>query len=342
MEQELRQLNTRYQSQIGRLNVHKNQLIQQVNRMTLQRRYKSYYLKQIEDWYNRTKQQLDEQYNKLANEIREKYKPQIVQDQIIETSIGNKKACLIGINYTNTENELQGCVNDVMKLKGILESKYKYNPENIKTVINENATRANILQEFIRLLKESTNGDTLFFSFSGHGSSMADRNNDEIDGKDELIVSVDYYAIFDDELKQIIDAYLKPNVKLFTLFDSCHSGTMLDLPYQYFKNNNSSNSSNNNDPLINPKCKETKGEVICLSGCRDDQTSMDAYINKAYNGAMTWALVNVLSNEKSISRLDWKSFVDKIRSTLQTRNFDQVPQLTCGLKTDFTTKLVEL
>jgi hypothetical protein len=253
----------------------------------------------------------------------------------------NKKACLIGINYTNTSNELYGCVNDVMNLKTMLETKYKYNPENIRTIINEQATRNTILREFALLLKNATSGDILFFSYSGHGTYTIDRSGEEIDGKDELLVSVDNYAIFDDELKQIIDIYLKPNVKLFTLFDNCHSGTILDLPYQYFKTTTQSPI----EPIIHPKCRETQGEVICLSGCRDDQVSMDAYINNAYAGAMTRTFIDVLTNVDMNNSLlgqglSWNVFINEIRTMLRLRNFQQIPQLTCGNKIDFTVKPV--
>jgi len=330
MEAEIRNLSVQFEQLLNNLNVYKRQLIQKVSSMFRQQRYKMYYLKQINVWYENYKQQLSQQYNKKIKQIHEKY------STLANTSTHTptKRACLIGINYTNTENELYGCVNDVAKIKDILETKYNYLSNNITTLLNAAATRNNILNEFTTLIKSANEGDTLFVSYSGHGSSTPDRNKDEIDGVDELIVSVDYYAILDDELKQIIDTHMKPNVKLFTLFDSCHSGTMLDLPYQYYK-------TDSNEPIIHPNCSETKGEVICLSGCKDDQTSMDAYINANYNGAMTWAFVDVLSKNNN-NKLSWKLLIEQIRTTLQTGNFDQLPQLTSGVKSDYAEKLVSL
>ena len=47
-----------------------------------------------------------------------------------------KKALLIGINYTGTANELNGCINDVMNMKTALIDKYEFKNEFI--IINMN------------------------------------------------------------------------------------------------------------------------------------------------------------------------------------------------------------
>jgi hypothetical protein len=77
-------------------------------------------------------------------------------------------------------------------------------------------------------------GDCLFFHFSGHGSQQDDRTGLEEDGYNETIVPLDYQTngmITDDELFDLIAKPLPEGVHLTTIFDSCHSGTVLDLPY---------------------------------------------------------------------------------------------------------------
>ena len=154
---------------------------------------------------------------------------------------------------------------------------------------------------------------------------------DENDGKDELIVTVDNYAIVDDELKYIIDTYLKENVTLIALFDNCHSGTILDLPYQYFKGDE--------EMIHHSLSTDTKGTVICLSGCRDDQVSMDAYLEGDFNGAMTYNFIKLMKENESLS---WKACVEQLREKLQAGNFNQVPQITCGRQMDLNTLSVKL
>jgi hypothetical protein len=290
-------------------------------------------IKYMNEILDRGIKSLEEQYTREKSLIKEKYEKKLV-----------KRACMVGINYEDSPYELYGCVNDVIKLKEILKSKYGYNESNIKTIVNKQGTRENIIDAFVELLKSGEEGDQLFFSFSGHGLYMTDDNKEELDGNDELIVSVDYYAIFDDELKYIIDTYLKPNVKLFALFDNCNSGTVLDLPYQYYKSStmNGSISMNSSEtPIHHYKNKDTISSVICLSGCRDDQESMDAYLQGEYNGAMTWALVNVLS-ENDTENMSWMECISKIRSKLKENSFMQIPQLTSGQQIDMTSTYVDV
>jgi hypothetical protein len=61
-------------------------------------------------------------------------------------------------------------------------------------------------------------------------------DGDEPDGYDEVIYPVDFRQnghIVDDEMHRIMVTPLRPGVRLTAIFDSCHSGTALDLPYVY-------------------------------------------------------------------------------------------------------------
>ena len=44
--------------------------------------------------------------------------------------------------------------------------------------------------------------------------------------------------------------------------------------------------------------KSDKIKMLMISGCRDSQTSADAYINKKYQGALTFHLLKVLELNK--------------------------------------------
>jgi len=70
----------------------------------------------------------------------------------------------------------------------------------------------------------------------GHGGQTADLDGDEDDGYDEVIYPVDFRTaghIVDDEMHRILVSSLQPGVRLTAIFDSCHSGSALDLPYLY-------------------------------------------------------------------------------------------------------------
>jgi hypothetical protein len=233
----------------------------------------------------------------------------------------NKKALLIGINYTGTSNELYGCINDTNSIKERI-SKQGFNDITLITdLTTKKATRNNILEGFKNLLMNCQAGDLLFFVYSGHGSYAIDRNGDEKDGRDELIVSCDLQGILDDELKALIQTYLKADVTLFALFDSCFSGSVLDLKYQFMDSLDYDKFTENSKQL------ETQGNVIMISGCTDNQTSADAVFDNKPNGAMTWSLLESLKQKPNVN---WRELVKTMRDLLKTSQFTQIPQFSSG------------
>jgi hypothetical protein len=233
-----------------------------------------------------------------------------------------KNALLVGINYIGSRYQLQGCINDVVNMQAFLVSKYKYNTT---TLITDNTdvkpTRTNILSAFVKLLNNAEAGDTLFFHYSGHGTQIFDLNRDEIDGYDEVIVGSDLKIIIDDELNTIIKTYMKSGVILYAIFDSCHSGTVLDLKYNYL------DTTNGLKTTINTRPNTLTSNVIMFSGCADNQKSADAYIAKNFCGAMTYSLLNALNSNLNPSL---QSLLQNMRTYLKTNRYSQVPQLSCG------------
>jgi hypothetical protein len=76
----------------------------------------------------------------------------------------------------------------------------------------------------------------LLLTSSGHGGQTEDANGDEEDGNDEVIYPVDFRQaghIVDDQMHEVLVSPLPPGARLTAIFDSCHSGSVLDLPYIY-------------------------------------------------------------------------------------------------------------
>lgn len=261
----------------------------------------------------------------------------------------NKKACLIGINYTGTPNRLYGCENDVRKIHHVLTHKCGYEARNI-TVITEQTTikptRRNILLQFVRLLIESKPGDQLFFGFSGHGYFVPDMDGDEEDGKDEIIITCENHYIVDDEFRALIHKYMKPDVQLFGFFDNCHSGTILDLRYEYdiplktvpfttiddINIGRSSREASTVPVQTNEQYVETPGQVILLSGCRDEEKSVDAMINGRFNGVLTCTFMEIILNFPE--RLTWYDAVQEMEFYIRKLGFEQRPLLSTGRPID--------
>mgnify|MGYP003664896489 FL=1 len=87
----------------------------------------------------------------------------------------SKHALLVGINDYPIK-PLQGPQFDVIAIKHALKKNMGFEPQNITTLLNENATKSNILNAIDDLVKNTKNGDQVFIYFSGHGTSASDNN----------------------------------------------------------------------------------------------------------------------------------------------------------------------
>lgn len=257
-----------------------------------------------------------------------------------------KRALLVGINkYKIPGSDLSGCVNDVTNIRDILLKYFGFNTQDIRVLVDERATKENILNRIKWLLNNATEGDALLFHYSGHGSQVADRDGDELKDKmDEILCPHDMdwedNFITDDDLRELFEN-LPCGVNLELLLDCCHSGTgtreMLGI---------------NSLPIelsFNPKFILPPVDIACradddmevkrlfkssssmnhvlFAGCRDNQTSADAYINGSYNGAFTYYLAKHLRDTQgNISR---EELIKRLRSSLKFNGFSQVPQLEC-------------
>ena len=105
------------------------------------------------------------------------------------------------------------------------------------------------------------------------------------------------------------------------MFDSCYSGSVLDLKYQYIDSLNYNNFTENSKQL------ETKGNVFMISGCTDKQTSADSVFNGKPNGAMTWSLLESLKNKKDCT---WRELLISMRNLLKISKYEQIPQFSSG------------
>lgn len=249
---------------------------------------------------------------------------------VVKETIKNKKALLIGINYINTPYALSGCIDDTSRMKNLLSS-HGFNDFKILTDLTSvKPTKDNILNELKNLIVNAKSGDVLFFYYSGHGSYTYDRNNDETDGRDEMLVSCDLQAVLDDEIKTIIQNHLSKEITIIGMFDSCHSGTMLDLKYNYLDSDNYDKYSENN------KVSECQGNVIMISGCMDSQTSSEALIENKAQGSLTWSFIDCINKTPNCS---WRELLKSMRDLLKTNGFSQIPQLSTDSFYDIDSKI---
>ena len=256
-----------------------------------------------------------------------------------------KKALLVGINIYKPElgANLRGCVNDVETMRKLLVDNFKFLPENIRVLVDERATKQGILDRLKWLLGGAKAGDELVFHYSGHGSQVRDRNGDELDDQlDEILCphDLDWDDPLTDDYLANLFKQLPKGVHLTMLCDSCHSGTISKSMSQIYRNTSKSilapfdirSRSYDKILLKNKMGKKNKGTQrhMLMSGCKDNQTSADAYIDGRYQGAFTWALTKTIRENLDI---EWKQAYEKTVELLS--GYTQEPQLSGDASTIF-------
>ena len=257
----------------------------------------------------------------------------------------DRYALLIGLNYKYSNNNnaiLDGCINDANNVKRLLIDKLNFKETNIRMVTDDtniNGTKNNILKMFDWLVDLSNQGvKYLWLSFAGHGVQSFDNNNDENDNQDECIVPLDYFTnrslIRDDEMVSRLINRLNPNTNLIAVFDCCHSGTILDLPYSYVSGN-----------LLQNRILENKNlaRVIMFSGCKDHEKSEETFnlINGKFEitGAMTSGLISIL--EKNNYEIKCLDLYNSLNEYTKNNNHNQRPQISSTIKIDNSTNLIK-
>lgn len=222
----------------------------------------------------------------------------------------NVRALVTGINYDETDVKLNGARNDANDFANFLRQRYPSNLTLVQLDDSQNPeglyypTRENMAKAFRFLCSSSTLNDynnnnytplnntstLLIFYFSGHGDQKRDISGDEADYKDEVLCLVDKSGqidrFLDDDICRQYGRLLPSNTNLVTVFDCCHSGTMLDLKYTL---NGSSFVSNRNT--------ETPCQIYYIGGTIDSLCTYE----KNGRGYFTQTLLNILNRHRDLT-----------------------------------------
>lgn len=232
----------------------------------------------------------------------------------------------IGINlvdpahYDGWDGALAACEFDANDMQAIA-TKQGFQTTKLLTA---QATAANVMAAIDNAAKTLKSGDLFLITYSGHGGQVPDTNNDEKDRKDETWVLFDRQLV-DDELYQLWGKF-KAGVRILTLSDSCHSGSVTrELPaalggprqrllppavaLRTYKANKQAYDAI--QKAAGPaELAKLRASVLLISGCQDNQTSADG----DRNGLFTETLRKVWANGKYAG--GHKQFRDKIARRL--------------------------
>ncbi|KAH8981576.1 caspase domain-containing protein [Lactarius hatsudake] len=262
--------------------------------------------------------------------VQVRHYPQVVQ------RVGQKKALLVGINYSGHPDRgfrLKWGVSDACEMARFLHESCGFEWSNMQILIDDQRgslpTKANILAAMRWLVKGAQPGDALFFYFSGHATQVKDLGEDDPDGLVECMCAMDYMGnlsspdtpgiIVDDDINRIMVQPLPQGCRLTAVLDCCHSGTLLDLPFIYDKRGILKKLPNNPNTI---EQKSSPADVISLSACKDGGNAFEV---PAEGGALREAFIEYMTSSGSHG-----TCYDVIRSLLaymRVSGLRQQPQL---------------
>jgi hypothetical protein len=176
------------------------------------------------------------------------------------SAAGKKYGLFVGINaYTGRISPLHGAVNDAVKMREAMVSKFGFKINDTSLLTDSKATREAIITNLQFFQGLAGPGDLVVFHYSGHGTLFPDAYSDEQDETkliylettndkgetlvmykrgtyDSAIVPVDAMAltsgkkwrnlILDDELYAILGRITRNGAHVVLISDSCHSGSI--------------------------------------------------------------------------------------------------------------------
>ena len=216
----------------------------------------------------------------------------------------------IGLNFVDPKHyqgwngELNACIADAKDMRALAKKKgFTGNT----LLVDGQATTAAVAAAILDAAKKLAKGDIFLLTYSGHGGQVRDTNSDEKDNDrmDETWVLFDRQLV-DDELYNLWGKF-KAGVRILVLSDSCHSGTVTrDIPVFLGSGprpramprpvgiavENANRELYRSIQKNNPGAERAKvnASILLMSGCMDNQTSMDGDKNGAFTGMLkkTW------------------------------------------------------
>jgi hypothetical protein len=251
-----------------------------------------------------------------------------------------KRALCVGINdYPGTDMDLAGCVNDAKDWQALLQER----GYSATRLLDGEATRAGVITALEALVGGAATGDSLVFTFSGHGSWLPDDDADEPDERDEMMcphdVTKDQFLL-DDDLHAIFSR--KPDgARLFVLADCCHSGTVVRyapdaaspdgaaikarfLPPYVFARGDRLFERAIDRAANKPAPTKLSYPAVLFSGCQDTEFSYDTSFGGRPNGAFTRVAVDALKGGGITTP---RELYEAVRRKLPSQRLPQTPQL---------------
>lgn len=292
-----------------------------------------------------------------------------------ETIPAKRRAVLIGINtyspagvkpakkaWRKTIRNLRGAENDVEHMKAVLltygwsrhdDSKPALTTDNEIIVLKgQYATRKKIMDVLEKqIIAKATPGETVFFFFSGHGSSVKNtlarklvfhsESGQESYGISNTIVPADSLMgapdITDKEMAKEFNRILDKQAKLTAVFDSCYSGEYARGPMESFATKAAPSAVDESPGGLDVKEPDPaqlpyeRGALI-MSAARYDEEAEEYprsdEINEEPRGAFAMCLTSTL--QERLGLISVRELFTETRARLKALGCPQEPVYECG------------
>lgn len=223
----------------------------------------------------------------------------------------------IGLNsvdpaaYDGWSGDLVACEADARDMEALAKSRGFA----ATRLLTAKATRKAVLAAIAAAAKALQPKDTFFLTYSGHGGQLPDTDGEEDDGMDETWCLFDG-ELLDDELYRALAAF-RAGVRVLVLSDSCHSGSVVKAAFyrgapaafrgdgdvavaappaframppavalRTYEAHRAFYDKLQADPALSKAKAAVKASVLLISGCQDNQLSMDGTFNGLFTGTL--------------------------------------------------------
>lgn len=263
-------------------------------------------------------------------------------------------ALVVGVNDYDVQPDLGGAVNDAKLIAGALA---EFGVADMIVLLDGAADYAALTAAWEALLAQAAPGDTLIFTYSGHGGRTEDLDGDEAgpsqpgDVHDETLILPGYdpqsaagrgERLVDDELHHWFVAARDKGVQVVFLADSCHSGTVnRGGRARVLSDYMSLVQDAGRRPA--PRDRETPEEqldnVVFLAGAREAELVYEVEIEGRFHGALSYAFARALSlagdldGDGALGRDDLATFLPRTAKSFNGASY--LPELVARGGADF-------
>jgi hypothetical protein len=251
-----------------------------------------------------------------------------------------KKALCVGISRFRDPyiSPLAGSANDVALMVGMLQQHFGFMPEHCTSLVDECATKAAILNGLERLVAGLSGDDIVVFSIATHGSWKIVYRRE---GRGPVAIKKVFFTydcsesnvLFEDEVCALLNEVPR-GATCYYVIDTCSAGTPgATLLVRGLETCNPRCDANTLHSVYDGSTVAGSDPInrVVLSGCADDERSLDVPTTEGNHGLLTISLYETL--EKRSWSVPVGEAYDEIRRRVGALanmwDLKQTPQLCC-------------